>query len=434
MRIDSLTIKNFKGFTDRQFSFHPEFNLVIGINGTGKTTLIDALAVALGRWQRGPGFGKEADNRSIQDSEVLMKPTALVDAGLPQLVPQWPVSISAVGEVLGKTGSWVTESIGTATRLDRSTVGEINFKRVVRGAFRLVEEGQEITLPLIVCYGAARLQDDIAQDDDGVYGSPRLYAYKDCYRTSMSANRLNAWLEEKELALLNAEVENTDEALNVFKKAVLACVEGASQLWFDHNSRQILIGFDDGRVVSFLNLSDGQRIILAMVGDIARRAITLNPQLNENVLTETPGVALIDELDLHLHPTWQRRVIGDLRRTFPKIQFFCTTHSPFLIQTLNAGDELLSLDDPEIVDPGNLGIEAIAAGIMGVTAPEASPAYMAMLREAKEYIAELDEASRAPADRLDSYTNKLAARLAPFAKNPAFQAVLEAERIMKLGK
>jgi predicted ATP-binding protein involved in virulence len=68
-----------------------------------------------------------------------------------------------------------------------------------------------------------------------------------------------------------------------------------------------------------------------MIGELARRAALLNPNLGEEVLEETPGVVLIDELDLHLHPKWQRRIIHDLKRTFPQVQFIATTHSPQLI-------------------------------------------------------------------------------------------------------
>jgi len=81
----------------------------------------------------------------------------------------------------------------------------------------------------------------------------------------------------------------------------------------------------------FSNLSDGQRIMLTLIGDLVRRIVMLNPHLGEQALLETPGVVLIDELDLHLHPKWQRRVIHDLKKTFPRVQFVATTHSPQLI-------------------------------------------------------------------------------------------------------
>jgi predicted ATP-binding protein involved in virulence len=81
----------------------------------------------------------------------------------------------------------------------------------------------------------------------------------------------------------------------------------------------------------FQNMSHGQQIMLGLVGDLARRASTLNPHLADQVLKETPGIVIIDELDLHLHPNWQRRVVRDLKRTFPALQFIATTHSPQLI-------------------------------------------------------------------------------------------------------
>lgn len=81
----------------------------------------------------------------------------------------------------------------------------------------------------------------------------------------------------------------------------------------------------------FRNLSDGQRIMLTLIGDLAKRAVTLNPHIGRDVLQNIVGIVTIDELDLHLHPKWQRRVIHDLKRTFPRIQFVATTHSPQLI-------------------------------------------------------------------------------------------------------
>jgi predicted ATP-binding protein involved in virulence len=214
----------------------------------------------------------------------------------------------------------------------------------------------------------------------------------------------------------------------------LGCLENASDLYFDPKRGELLITINR-ETQPFSNLSDGQRCVLAMVADIAQKAEWLNPHLTKDFLINTPGVVLIDELDLHLHPKWQRRIIEDLRRTFPKIQFICTTHSPFLIQSLRSGDELIMLDDKQPTNAlSNLGIETIAEGIMGVDNPDASPRYMAMLEAAKGYLAELNEAVKTPAERLEEYKRQLVARIAPYADNPAFQALLEAESISKLGR
>jgi len=86
------------------------------------------------------------------------------------------------------------------------------------------------------------------------------------------------------------------------------------------------------------------------VGELAKRAAILNPHLGDAALHQTPGVVTIDELDLHLHPRWQRRVIHDLKTTFPSLQFIATTHSPQLIGEAYP-DEIRLLDDGQTTTP-----------------------------------------------------------------------------------
>ena len=119
--------------------------------------------------------------------------------------------------------------------------------------------------------------------------------------------------------------------------------------------------------LQFRQLSDGYRNIIGMVADIAYRCIKLNPHLGENAVKETPGIVLIDELDLHLHPNWQRRIVEDLKNTFPGIQFVATTHSPFIIQSLKE-DELRNLDRKIVSqkDPKDIPINKIISDIMEV--------------------------------------------------------------------
>jgi len=115
------------------------------------------------------------------------------------------------------------------------------------------------------------------------------------------------------------------------KQAIASCVEFATSIYYDERYKDLIVAIGKSDFQMFRNLSDGQRIMLTLIGDLAKRVIMLNPQLGRDVLQQTPGIVMIDELDLHLHPTWQRRVIHDLKRTFPQIQFVVTTHSPQLI-------------------------------------------------------------------------------------------------------
>ncbi len=134
-----------------------------------------------------------------------------------------------------------------------------------------------------------------------------------------------------------------------------------------------MIHFDE-HSLPFRYLSDGYRNMVAMAADIAVRCATLNPHLGAEAARGTPGVVLIDEVDLHLHPRWQRRVVDDLLRAFPKVQFFGTTHSPFIIQSLPPieGVQLLNLDNPQAEDFTNKSVEDIAEEVQGVELPGAA--------------------------------------------------------------
>ncbi|RYF31095.1 MAG: AAA family ATPase, partial [Comamonadaceae bacterium] len=171
-------------------------------------------------------------------------------------------------------------------------------------------------------------------------------------------------------------------------------------------------------------LSDGERSLLAIVADLVRRLSLANPELEDPL--KGAGVVLIDEIELHLHPTWQRNVIEKLRTTFPNIQFIATTHSPFVIQSLRPG-ELINLDPDEFGEYADKSIEDIAENVMGVELPQKSERYRQMMEAAEAYFRLLREVGRSGADiqAAEQHLNELAA---PFSDDPAFQALLKLER------
>jgi len=85
---------------------------------------------------------------------------------------------------------------------------------------------------------------------------------------------------------------------------------------------------------SLNQLSSGEKSVVILVADIARRLIEAKGSENENIL-ETDGMILIDEIQMHLHPNWQRKILPALTKTFPNIQFIVTTHSPQVVSSLN---------------------------------------------------------------------------------------------------
>lgn len=433
MRINSLHIANFKGFAQREFSFAPHFNLIIGNNGTGKTSVLDALAVAMGSWLLGfRGFGA----RHILPGEVRL--AARTYDGEIRFEEQYPVTVSASGEVLGGSLTW-SRSLNRAK--GRTTYGDAaDIKFLASDADRLVRQGNtELGLPLLSYYGTGRLWLE-PRAESQVKGAEKLAGKKDLSRLDgyqhsidprLSVRDLVRWIARQ--SWISYQQGKESAVFRAVKQAILGCMEDAENLYFDPKRGEVVVVTKEQGAQPFANLSDGQRSMLAMVGDMAQKAAKLNPQFGDKVLEETPGVVLIDELDLHLHPRWQRRIIEDLRRTFPKIQFIATTHSPFLIQTLRYGEELIMLDGQPVAELGNLGIETIAQGIMGVARPEVSPRYAEQVGVAADYLEALEEAAQAPQEKLAQYKASLAGKITPYADNPAFQAILEAERIARLG-
>ena len=96
-------------------------------------------------------------------------------------------------------------------------------------------------------------------------------------------------------------------------------------------------------------LSDGERGVLAMVLDLTRRLALANPEM-EDPAAEAEAVVLIDEIELHLHPEWQRRIVENLTKTFPKCQFIATTHSPQVIGEV-PHDRIHIMADGEVYSP-----------------------------------------------------------------------------------
>jgi len=441
MRIDTLNVKNFKGFAAREFAFHPQFNLVVGVNGTGKTSLLDALSIALGSWLLGlRGY----DTRHIRATEVSLvgfeqRATGNGSSHRTSITweSQYPCVIEAAGEVLGQYLTWARK---LNTPDGRTTYGDArNIKDLAEQTDRKVRRGDEVILPLISYYGTGRLWDvprEQAQirDEREVTGKEalsRLAGYRNSVDPRLSVAELIRWIARQSWVTYQQGGQESATYIAV-RDAITRHVEGALDVRFDASFGEVIVEIKDQGKQPFNNLSDGQRCMLAMVGDIAQKAATLNPHLGDQVLAQTPGVVLIDELDLHLHPKWQRHVIENLRATFPEIQFVATTHSPFLIQSLKPG-ELINLDPETSGEYADKSIEDITENIMGVKLPQKSERYQRMMHAAEAYFRLLREPRPRADDAIEKAQQRLNELAAPFSDDPAFQALLKLERETQRG-
>lgn len=454
MRIDRLELRNFKKFAEQTFEFPrpvdaaPEggsFHVLIGENGAGKTSILDAAAVALGVWlERVPDSLLANSHRRLTADQKRLLAVGEGDRTQLQQAPE-EMAVRATGTILDRPGfAW-----GQSLPVGKKNISNRDSKdalALIWSAYERLQRRERILLPVISYYGAGRAwlphnqRKQIKARSNGP--ANRWEAFYDCLNDRIRLSDLNGWFRAEAIERGNRG-GTYRPGFNVVLKAVFGVVPGADGLSYDADREEIVLSID-GNPQPFSNLSAGQRSQFALVADIAIKMVTQNNYLVPpdalgredeplpRVLAQTPGVILIDELDVHLHPKWQRAVVESLRKAFPAIQFIATTHSPFIVQSLRP-DELINLEGPTIPELGNQSVEAIVRGLMGVERPEVSERYEAMVDAAKDYLVTLDEAAKAPAEKLADFEKKLADRIAPYADNPAFQAFLEMKHAARLG-
>ncbi|MFM8252407.1 MAG: AAA family ATPase [Planctomycetota bacterium] len=453
MRIDHLELRNFRKFIEAEVEFPRSFlgppdagsfHVLIGENGIGKTTILDALAVTLGVWLESvPDSLLANSHRRLSKDDKRLITTASGDRKQYQRVPE-SMSVRVTGNILDlENVTW-----GQELAVGRTKVSNDCSKTVlasIRSAYDRASHCEPVLLPVICYYGAGRawLSHNERKKAKVKSNGPanRWEAFYDCLNERIRVSDLARWFQREHIEM--GHRGKPRPGFDVVRRAVLGCVPGADGIRYDGDAGEIALSID-GNDQPFSNLSAGQRVMLAMVADLAIKMVTQNNFLVPadalrpedaplpRVLAETPGVVLIDELDVHLHPKWQRGMVEALRETFPKTQFIATTHSPFIVQSLRE-DELINLQGQTIPQLGNLGVEQIVRGLMGVDRPEVALRYDEMVTAAKDYLTTLDEAANAPAEMRSHYEAKLADRVARYADNPAYQAFLELKHAARLG-
>ena len=346
MKINEITIKNFRGFEDFHAKLNPELTVFIGNNGSGKSTVLDAISISIGTFFSGldgvPGTGINKEDVTCKSFDM----GTVID-----LQHQYPSVITAKGEVGGETMEWSRSLNGASGRTTT-----IDAKSIISAAescqTRIREGDTSLILPIISYYGTGRLwaQKKEKRSNEQLVQFSRLSGYIDCLAAESNEKLMLKWFEK--MTIQQAQRQQPSPELNAVEQAVSRCFAGITgseqvmtQFNLDTHSLDILYTDTEGRKlrVPMKNLSDGYKNTIGMIADIAYRMAVLNPQLLGNVLTETPGIVLIDEVDLHLHPVWQQRIIRDLQTLFPKVQFIVSTHAPSVISSVKR-ENMLVLD------------------------------------------------------------------------------------------
>jgi predicted ATP-binding protein involved in virulence len=338
MRIDQLKVQNFCCFEHATFDFSPGFNLFVGINGSGKTSLLKAVAGSLATPINGLGKSTVWLHAIDRNSRLAMVELQ----GRVRYEHCYPVRLEITGEVAGQARAWWMEESGPG---GNQTKWEHTVFSALTAVAASIAQGGAGVLPVVAFYTAERSWKlaGIGADTAVRQQDSRLDGYNSWQDAALDTKGLETWVVAKSLERLEA-VAGGSQALNgppldelgLVNRAVAEAVPGANGLRYDIKYRRLVLDWTNADPTAFETLSDGQRGMVALVADIARRMCLLNPQLGDTVLAQTPGIVLVDELDMHLHPAWQRLLPHVLKKAFPKVQFIAASHSPQIIGELTA--------------------------------------------------------------------------------------------------
>lgn len=332
MRIQELLVRNFRGIREARIKFPLDdrpgrTTVLLGVNGSGKTAALDCLAALLSRLHAGiRGGGGEGVGRLYSDLDI-RRGAALTDnwvhAQVRDTTAIWPLSRRRIGirsAVVVLPGMSAEHDLNDLVREIRATATDSP------------DDPFPVAPPLAVYYPTNRSVLDIPLRIRQRHPFDQLSAY-DYALTGASANFrvFFEWFRGRE-DIENEErvtsADHRDRQLEAVRAAVKAMPIGLSDLRVRRNPLRMVVR-KAGEELRVDQLSDGEKCVFALTGDLARRlAIAAGPN---NPPLDTPAVVLIDEVDLHLHPTWQRRIVPCLEKAFPKCQFIVSTMSPLVV-------------------------------------------------------------------------------------------------------
>ena len=334
MKIVSLRIRDFRGIRKLKLTFDDHVNVLAGANGAGKSSVLDCTAVLLsrfiGRICSGNGTGRYFTELDVHDGAAETRNR--IDVEFRGEPVRWTVTKTKRGR-----------SRQTITRL-----GDLKTQ-----ATRLRDEltaGEDVELPVAVYYPVNRAVLDIPLRIRKPHDFDRLAAYDQALTGAPNRFRVFfEWFRAREDLENERRLErkrHRDAQLQAVRDALGRFLPGFTHLRVRRAPLRMTVRKGRQRLV-VNQLSDGEKCMMALVGDLARRMAIANPSMANPL--DAHGVVLIDEADLHLHPGWQRTLAGSLRTTFPHTQFIVSTHSPQLINHVDAAHVwLLTHDGREI--------------------------------------------------------------------------------------
>lgn len=360
MKLKNIKISNYRCFKELEIDFDDHITLVVGKNGVGKTAILDAVAVSVSTFLLGID---DVVSKSILKDDAKYEFHDLNGTIDPQ--HQFPVSIESVGDCMNQQNvKWIRSLNSESGKTTIKDAGELT-GLAKKAQNQIMTGDKSLVLPLISYYGTGRLyaQKKEKRNLKSLTEFKRQVGYVDCMAAESNEKLMLNWFQMQTLKSLQKQqktgILDRPLLLKTVEKAICRSFERISgarnaSLIFDLDAHKLVLGFEttDGNAQKFAmdEMSGGYKNTLSMIGDIAYRMAVLNPILGDQVLEKTPGIVLIDEIDLHLHPQWQQTILSDFHAIFPEVQFIVSSHAPAVINSVPK-EQIRILDHGEIYMP-----------------------------------------------------------------------------------
>ena len=349
MRLRRAVIENYRAITRLELDLHPQINVFFGGNGKGKTSVLNAVAVGLG------GILKVIP----EVSSIGFRPTDRRGAE--------PVRV----ELEATDGTKWERAVGGPRRAGRLDAIKNRLERFIAvGRWKDLA----VDLPILAFYDTERAIREQPLDRRRVTDeTPRHEALEGALSAGADFGEFLRWFrarEHEELGLRNERKDFAFEipALRAVRAAIRTMAPRITDIRIAFRPLRFEVCWkDDGNPVERLRLSQlsgGYRVMLLLAADLARRMAQGNPHLDDPLQSE--AIVLIDEVELHLHPSWQQTILPDLIHTFPNAQFLVSTHSPQVLTTVEA-DRVIHLERED----GEIGAFGVPTSTYGARASDA---------------------------------------------------------------
>jgi predicted ATP-binding protein involved in virulence len=362
MIVTGVKVANVRAIEAAELSFKPGFNLIVGVNGVGKSTVLDVLRTSMSHLLPLAGASR-AKSFSFEVADI-RSDCPFLDV---------TVSASVGGEEFQHTSRKWRERIAAddtqnLDRLRREILESNRLRARARTLLRELEESFKVEDTYVLSRQVAefrRAADTECGRPNCIYfATNRSVIERAAPAKGKSAGGVAAayaaglvarpWQLRQFAQWMRAQMVLADEQpaatqhINALRTAAQRFLPSYSNLRPDEEGSRLLID-RKGTALEVGALSDGERGVLAMVLDLAGRLSQANPEMNDP-LNEGGAIVLIDEIDLHLHPGWQRKIVRRLSEVFPQCQFIATTHSPQVVGEVEH-ERIQIISDGNVITP-----------------------------------------------------------------------------------